>query len=197
MKNIYLRIICALLIACVLFATASCGGNDPANVDSSDATQNSSALENTTEAPETEPQKPDPVSFDLTSEYKLVRPDGTDATEIQALQLLYRGIKSAYGFDCEMLTDITQRGAEVKPNKFEILIGATNRNESQEASPNLPYYDWTYEIVSENVIVICGGSPESTMTAVRAFLSDVIGYQENAEDGTVISSGSVVPCERS
>lgn len=151
-----------------------------------------------TEAPvETSPPE---ISFELTEDYILVRPDETDPVEVKALQLLSRGIASACGVRCSMATDFTRSGDEVKPGEFEILIGKTNRAESREVAGDLAYYEWTYKVFSENVIVICGGSPDATMTAVRAFLKDTVGYEED-EEQNVISAGNAaaikVDAERS
>lgn len=137
-----------------------------------------------TEAPETEAP-----GFKLTAEFKLVRPDEAADDEVTAIQLLKRGLASACGIQFNMATDFTKKGDEVKPEPFEILVGGTNRAESISARESLSYYDWTYKIVNEGVIVICGGSPESTVTAVKSFLKDVFGYEED-ENGNVISKGS-------
>ena len=59
------------------------------------------------------------------------------------------------------------------PGEFEILVGDTNRSRSREAADTLPCLDWMYSIDSPNVITICGGSPEATLEAARAFLSDM------------------------
>ena len=138
-----------------------------------------------TTSPETEP-----LSFSITADYKLLRPDESAQEEINALKLLSRGIKSACGLSCQMLTDFKKPSEELKRNDFEILVGATNRPESEELAANLSYYDWTYKVISENIIVICGGSPEATLTAVEAFLEDVFGYKENAATEEVVSAGS-------
>ena len=146
--------------------------------------------ETTTEAVTEETTEAGPVSFALTTSYLIIRPETADKQEILSIQLLSRAIKSAYGFDCRMTTDFTRKGEEVKPNEFEILVGATNRNESKALSVSLPYYDYSYEIVSENVIAICGGSYETTYAATVAFCRDILGYEEDAESGEVISAGS-------
>lgn len=186
MKNKLYRLLSALLIACMLFSLVSCTGNIPE--------ETTSAL---TEGP-AETTAPG-ITFSLTADYSLVRPDETDPTEVKALQLLSRGITSAYGIRCSMLTDFTRPSDEVKPNEFEILVGKTNRAESIEVAANLAYYEWVYKVYSENVIVICGGSPDATLTAVNAFLKDVLGYEEDAEQN-VLSAGSAaaikIPTEK-
>ncbi len=137
-----------------------------------------------TEAPETEAP-----GFNLHADFKLCRPDEAADEEVAAMQLLSRGLESTFGFRFSMSTDFTKKGAEVKPAEFEILIGQTNRADSVSALEDLTYYDWTYKIVSENVIVICGGSPEATVTAAKSFLKDLFGYEEDA-DGKVLTAGS-------
>lgn len=177
MKDNFKRLLSLFLLACILLGAVSCTGGV--------AEETTSPITDAiTETPETEA-----LGFKLTAEYKLVRPDESAAEEVKALQLLSRGIESACGIRLPMATDFTRKGAEVVPEKYEILIGATNRSDSVSARETLTYYDWTYKIVSENVIVICGGSPESTVTAVKSFLKDIFGYEED-EDGNVISKGS-------
>ncbi len=173
MKERLLRLLSVFLLACILLGAVSCTGGEG-------ETTTEQITEAITDAPETEA-----LAFSLTADYKLVRPDDSDSSEVAAIQLLSRGLESAMGFKLPMTTDFTKKGAEVVPNEYEILVGATNR----AAREPLTYYDWTYKIISENVIVICGGSPESTVTAVENFLKDIFGYTED-KDGKVTSKGA-------
>ncbi len=183
----FTKLISVLLLICICFSAISCQNTPSSNV----TTTSSSSAASTTSAPSTELDPPvnEPVSFDLTKDFKIVRPAEPDAIEMDAAKLLSRGIKSACGIICSTASDFAP-GGEVKPNKYEILIGSTNRNESQEVYNSLSYNDYTYEIVSENVIVICGGSYEATYTAVESFLYDILGYKENRETGEVLSKGN-------
>ena len=177
MKEKFSRLLSLLLLACILFGAVSCTGGE------SEITTEQ-ITEAITDAPETESP-----AFTLTADYKLVRPDDSDSSEVAAIQLLSRGLESATGIKCPMTTDFTKKGAEIIPNEYEILVGATNRADSVAARESLTYYDWTYNIVSENVIVICGGSPEATVTAVENFLKDIFGYVEG-KDGKVTAKGA-------
>ena len=176
MRNNFKRFLSLFLLACLVLGSVSCtgGAGEETTLPITDAI---------TEAPETEA-----LGFNLHADFKLCRPDDAANDEIAAVQLLSRGLQSALGFRISMSTDFTKKGAEVKPEEFEILVGQTNRTDSVNALKDLTYYDWTYKIVSENVIVICGGSPESTITAVKSFLKDMFGYEEDA-DGNVTSAG--------
>ncbi|MBQ9079740.1 MAG: phosphodiester glycosidase family protein [Clostridia bacterium] len=190
MKNTYLRILSAVLLICLLLSAAACGDNTPADTSdstSADTPVDATPAETTTAAP--------PVKFTLTDSFVLLRADEASEYEIQAYQLLYRGIQSAYGIRCALKTDFVRVGDEIEPFEFEILVGDTNRTESQELGAQLSYYDWEYRIVSPNVIAICGGSPEATLEAARAFLADVVGYEENEQTEEVLSAGSAVQLE--
>lgn len=185
MKNKFLRLIALLLLSVFVLSSASCGGDVT-------PTETTAGIEITTETPETEP-----ISFSITADYKLVRPDVADKLEIEALQLLARGIKSVYGFSCQMVTDFKKPTEEIKRNEFEILIGETNRDESIALSEGLAYYDWEYRVYNENVIALCGGSPEATYNAVADFLSKTFGYKEDPETQKVISAGTAKELDNS
>ena len=188
MKKTFLRVLLALLALCMLLGTAACGANTDGASDTTPADIPAGADADTTPAETTAAA----VSFTLNASYAIVRPDDLNGQEeIDAVQLLMRGIKSAYGENCTIKTDFTRPNTQFVPGEFEILVGPTNRPASQELDATLKYYDWAYSIVSPNVIAICGGSPEATYEGVKAFLKDVIGYEEN-EDEVATSAGSAV-----
>ena len=152
MKHLNIRLISLFLLLSLLLSAVAC-------------TQTPAEDEITTEGQaETTTPETEQLSFSITADYKLLRPDESAQGEIDALKLLSRGIKSVYGFSCQMLTDFKKPSEELKRNEFEILVGATNRPESAELAESLSYYDWAYKVVNENIIVICGGSPEATFT---------------------------------
>jgi len=183
MKNYRIRFISWLLLLCMIFSLGACSQNPTGEEITTEQITTAEQIETT--APETEP-----IPFSISADYKLIRADNATNEEISALKLLSRGIKSVYGFTCQMVTDFKKPTEELKRNEYEIIVGHTNRPESEALANSLSYYDWTYRVYNENIIVICGGSPESTLTAVEAFLSDIFGYRENAETEEVISAGS-------
>lgn len=155
-----------LLALIMLISLSGCHGNDaPAG-----------STESTTEAA--------PVTFTITDRYILTRPEDAESDEIEAMKLLRTGIKSACGIELERDTDFVMRGAEVEPKEFEILIGATNRTSSVQATEELACLDWLYRIDAPGVITICGGSPEATLRAAKAFLFDIFGYKEGESAGS-------------
>ena len=117
-----------LLALIMLISLSGCHGNDaPAG-----------STESTTEAA--------PVTFTITDRYILTRPEDAESDETEAMKLMRTGIKSACGIDLERDTDFVMRGAEVEPKEFEILIGATNRTSSVQATEELACLDWLYRI---------------------------------------------------
>ena len=66
---------------------------------------------------------------------------------------------------------------------YEIIIGNSNRPESKKLFDSLAYHDYAYKVVSESCVVICGGSDESTLKAVKKFLVDSYGYTEGKNGG--------------
>lgn len=189
MNKYSLRILLVLLALCMLMSVAACNGSADGSSETTPADIPAGADVETTPAETTTAA---PVSFSLTKDYVIVRPDDMNGQEeIDAVQLLMRGIKSAYGVNCNIKTDFTRANTQFVPGEFEILVGPTNRPESMELDATLKYYDWAYSVVSPNVIAICGGSPEATYAGVEAFLKNVIGYEENADE-SVKSAGNAV-----
>ena len=171
MKHKYWKLLSLLLAICMMMSCVSCQNEVPAD-----------DLQPPVEQPPVE-QPQETLEFTLTEDFIIVRPDEKVDEEVAALQLLGRGLQSAYGVRFSKGTDYLE-------NEFEILIGSTNREASQTAAADLSYMDWCYEIVSEKTIVICGGSPSATLAAARAFLSEVFGYAENQETQEIETAGN-------
>lgn len=165
----------ALALAILIFL-AACGRNvTPPAPDTTVGESTSSA--------------PDP-SFEITKDFVIVRPDIDNNEEIEALKLLNRCIKSAYGYSLSCTTDFVRPGTEIKPAEREILIGGTNRPESQSVAEGLEGRTGVWRVLDNNVIVIAGGSPAATLEATLAFCKEVFGYEEAPdESGTVLSAG--------
>jgi exopolysaccharide biosynthesis protein len=166
MKPTYWKLFALLLAICMLVSCTPQVPEPPAD---------------DTQPPIEEPAQT--LEFSLTKDFVIVRPDTKQEQEVEALQLLGRGLQSASGIRFS-------KGTDYDENECEILIGNTSREASQTASEGLSYMDWTYEVVSDKKIVVCGGSPEATLTAARAFLREIFGYEENAETQEVEAAGS-------
>ncbi len=195
MKQTWIRILCAALMLCMLLSAMGCQNDPPVDTEQpgdgpSDTTPPDQAPGNPSD-PGTDDPPAQITDFQLNESYVLVRPDTKTDDEVEAIALLGRGLESAYGHPFAMGTDYVGKDGASAANQYEILIGATNRPESQAVIGELGYNDWCYKVVSSKVIVICGGSPAATLRATKAFLADVIGYEED-EAQAVIQAGSAV-----
>ena len=160
MKKTSLRILSLLICIALLIPVCACN-----NKDGSDDASNASASVS---------------QFELSGDYKIVRGEyyvKSDET-VKAMQLLKEAIEAVYGSSPDLCDD-WQKNGEV--NEYEILVGDTNRKESKEALKDLGVNDYIYSIKSQNVIVICGGTPEATLDAAKKFCENVLGYDVEAK----------------
>lgn len=167
MKKLTEKLIAALLSAILLLSLLiSCGGDIPEESEST-------ASETTSEA-----------AYVFDRPWTIVRPDEENDYEIKALQVVSRCLNSIYGKSIKSTTDFKKKDAPVVPAEYEILIGETNRTQSQEICASLSGSEGLYRIINSNVIVVAGGSPEATLAAAEKFVSDVFGYTEQLDSET-------------
>ncbi|HBN82944.1 MAG TPA: hypothetical protein DDZ89_03800, partial [Clostridiales bacterium] len=172
------RFISIVLVALLLLSSAC----SPADQVYTDITEESipalTTLDNNT----------DSNTFKLSSDYVISYPNKSARDEVAAANLISRGLNAVTGLNFNISTDRVTSENEGK-SAFEILIGPTNRTQSQDRYNSLLHLDYSYEIISKNVAVICGGSPEATLNAARAFMKDLFGYEEDKTLTAVTASG--------
>jgi hypothetical protein len=162
----YLTLALALLLAAGLMI--SCAGDKSAQT-----TLPADTTAPITEAAQTEP----PVEyFKLTEQVVVVRPEGELSDDMKtAIKMITSAGKSLVDGGVTVTEDWYRD--EMVRAEFEILLGKTNRPESQACADTLGYYDYTYEVISPGVVVICGGSDSATLSALQKFLGDCYGYR--------------------
>lgn len=120
--------------------------------------------ENTTpEEPPVEPDNGPKILAEDITKYTFLRAAQTANNVMAQYWKLQDEIKRLYGFEFVPETD----RAEV--SEFEILIGDTNREESQVFLSNLLWDDYGYTIIN-NKIVIAGHTAQGTLNAMKHFL---------------------------
>ena len=108
------------------------------------------------------------------SEYTIIRPERADKTEISAAMALREGLKKA-GLELPIADDHPSFMREK-----EILVGVTNRTESTVAAEGLTRLDYKISFTKDKIIIV-GGSPAATASAVEYFISNYI----KSADGVV------------
>jgi len=114
----------------------------------------------------------EPNDIDL-SEYKIIRADNGKQIEVDAALLLKNRITELCSVTLAIGTDWTPSNTEGNPK--EILIGNTNYSQTAEVLAELNMKDYAIKVF-ENQIVITGGSPETTYSAVEYFLENYIDF---------------------
>ncbi|MBE6636232.1 MAG: acetylxylan esterase [Ruminococcaceae bacterium] len=135
------------------------------------------AIENeTTETPavsDTEPAIPDLPVSSLES-YRVVVAEGASDAVMEAAQALRSGLASHLGVSSiAFSTDYEFKAGAIDTTRIdtEILIGMTNRDESQAlASMSLARLDYVIDYSSTRIAIL-GGSEEALLNAVHDFLS--------------------------
>ena len=165
MKNRILKLTSLFLLLSLLFTMVACN----------DTTGEPSASDASTEAPE--------VTFVPDQRYNIFRGDFYRNCDeiVYAVGTLQAAFRQTYGISCSSFASLSGDGPH-----YEILVGDTGRPESNEILAELRVNDYTYRVISENLIVICGGSAAATKEAVDKFCADMLGY-------TTTSSQSKTP----
>jgi endonuclease/exonuclease/phosphatase family metal-dependent hydrolase len=151
------------LILAILIFTMTLAGCQPANGPSADTTA--------VEAPGADNTAPDStvsdglvrIVADGESDYMVLRADMAHQTEVDSAVALRNAIDEAYGVRLRIGNEI-----DAKPDRA-IIVGNVNYGGAAEIAASLGYYDYVIKFSGEH-IVICGGSPDSTRTAVNVFI---------------------------
>ena len=158
------RLIAILLVLFALSALISCGSTD-----------------NDAKEPDNSPAFLDLVK-DGDTVFTIIRPelDENQAT-IDQMKAIRDSFKENTGVRISMEIDWLKVGQEPDPEKYEILLGQTNRPESKKALEGLKYNDYVVKIVG-NKIVINGLSPEAQQNAADYFINEILSKAENGAD---------------
>lgn len=140
-----------------------------------DQTQTPSSSEDGGTQPEENPA-PEAPPFEITvamlTQYKIIRADACGGEIVQAVNSLVTAISDTYGVKLEKGDDFYREGYNTI-GEFEIIVGATNREESKSFLENFKYDDYGYEIVGKKLI-IAGHSPDTTVKAVEHFKENIL-----------------------
>ncbi len=150
-----------------------------------------------TEKPETpdessEETETPAVAFDLSEleKYTIIRPEKVGSAFIKVIADLRAKIKAYTGIDVKVKSDFYREGFEgLSIGEYEILVGETNRPETEEFLSSIRYKDYGYGMYGKK-LVISGQTEEDSVLAVRAFIKNIIG-------DTPITEGAFVPAEKS
>lgn len=170
--------IAALLLAIITLIPTliACKPEEPAESTSPDTTA--------PEIVETDP--PAPEGIKMTKEGKalftIIRPDESTQSIYNLARDLGNAIEKITGAECKQDTDFMSWNTVRDPEKFEILLGHTNYDETTEVLKDIKYYD--YAIVQRgNKIVIAAYTEASLKKALTYFRNNMVNKIEKDADG--------------
>ncbi len=124
---------------------------------------------------------------DGATSYSIVRADASQGDETEAAIMIRRELEAMTGVSVTIGTDWVKRGDEIKPGEYEILVGNTNRSESDLGlAPN----EYAIKLMG-NKIIITGGSPSMILKAAEVFLEGCI-VKDNASLAIPLATDSTV-----
>ncbi len=107
------------------------------------------------------------------SEYSVIRSDLSQNKTTLAAVKLRKYLSEAIGTELKIGTDFVKKTEDIPLDAKEILVGETNRAESQNAFEKLEDFDFMIKLESEKILII-GGSDSSTSAAVDYFIVNYI-----------------------
>ncbi len=120
------------------------------------------------------------------SAFKIIRSDNAGDTCVKNASNLLKNINKATGVMLGMSTDFYREGfVEHDPDAYEILVGNTNRAETQEVLSALPEngYSVTFK---NNKLIIVGKDDNLTAIALIKFGNDILKNGEICGEGRLV-----------
>ena len=150
----------------LMLATLMIGCNKVDVPDESETKGDQTPKETPEETPEETPAETEPPKepVTLTSEYVVVRPQLCSYYVKEAAVELKDALAEATGANISVKEDFLY--GDTQPAKYEILVGLTNREESQRAADSIKYYDYTVTI-DRDKLVVCAYTDEKLAEAVE------------------------------
>ncbi|MCQ2427278.1 MAG: DUF6528 family protein [Clostridia bacterium] len=164
----------AMLLACLL--TVSCVG----------CTQGTPAV--TTDAADTETSAPAEELLDL-KEYKVIRPEKADKDVVDSAVTVKNAL-STENFIMPIETDWIRDVSQLPPKACEILVGHTNRPESEEVYKTVRDDETVIRVFPESGrIVVAGGGSAALQRAAEAFCGLVSDTLTLPQSTSVVKTG--------
>lgn len=179
MKNVRSFTLCILLVVLAILFSACKGEPEPQGPQQSEFSSDSGSA----------PTGPAELVLvaDGKTEYRIITPGGASDEVNNAATALFYAFEDA-GVTIEMIPDWAQDGDDpTKRATKEILIGDTNREESEELGKGLLNDDYVIATKGERVI-IRGGGDGATALACSLFVSE---YIKDIKNGVVIPTGTL------
>lgn len=165
------------LLLCALLLLSACA----ADANPSDTTADTTAAETV----------PVPAEFAIIengqSAFTIVRSDRANDAIVKSATTLYKKLAKATGVSLALGTDFWREGAStvLDPDAPEILVGETNRPETEAVLAALPAHSYTVT-QKNNKLVIVGADDDLTALALIEFESRILKNADLCGDGRLV-----------
>ncbi len=121
----------------------------------------------------------------LANRYEIIYAKDSSKEVKDELQKIPNTVFDAYGIILNQRTDLFYEGvASLAKGQYEILVGNTNREETETFLADLKWDDYGYGMVGDK-LVIAGKSEDGTLAALRAFLEH---FEKNESSDTFFNN---------
>lgn len=166
-----LTAVCAIILATLLCLAGCKNTDEPESSNTKDATSTEQGERSVT------------LIKNMATDYVIVYPKDADEDVLNAVGNLKGILKSNYKVDIEAQTDSER---PIGTSDHEILVGRTNRSESDAVCAGMKYSDWAVEIVSEKIVMV-GATGKGTSDAVNYFLINTISAFSNSDPTATVT----------
>ena len=121
------------------------------------------------------------ISTEQLKEYEIIYARNS-SQEIEKTEVvnLFNALRERFDVVLNQRSDLYYEGvASLAKGRYEILIGQTNREESEIFLANLKWDDYGYGIVGDK-LVIAGKNEDGTLAALRAFIEHINASEDKA-----------------
>ncbi len=166
-----------LLVFMALIMVMSCFVSCRENIGGDDTTDGGEVVEPT----------PDPILCSAIATYTIIRPEVVSEDVLDGIIRFNMKMREVFGTTVQFKDDFYREDVEAfKMSEYEILIGVTNRPETQKFLDSLKPNDYGYALV-EKKIVIAGWTDSGTIRALDHFFNNILskysaGQQFTADD---------------
>ena len=181
-----LSFLLAIILLLSVFSMTSCNKNEvpqetTPKVTTPDTTLPTATTPNETTAPDVDPPVVQAsILVEQLAKYEVIYAKDSSAEVKGEVKPLVNAIYNTFAVMLNQRTDLYYEGVEsLAKGQYEILIGHTNREESEIFLSTLRWDDYGYGIVGDK-LVIAGKNEDGTLKALRAFL-EYVGKSEGGE----------------
>ena len=184
------RIILPIVLVISMLLTSACSAGGSGSVDSSDGNADVSYAEESS-APEIPPFS---LTHDGVTDYVIIRSDEADEKVLSAAATLQKVLTNRLKTQFSVKSDFVNGTPAFSESPYEIIVGECDRDDAREVRSSLKKDDYVI-LVRGTRLIIMGGSPSATASAVTYFTTNLVPECEGLCQGDLYRKTAKYPVE--